>query len=218
MSDDLRNALTIASGGLSGGISASIAGGSFWAGVRQGLITSGLNHVAHSLSLKNKNIKTSDKPEDIIKINTKDKTATIEYTGTDDIIYVDGEKVMTTSWGLLQESLELNGYDVQTIGPRPLGMGLTDLALDVFGGIGASKFFTVNFSKYFGKTLFTSKLVGYGSKYFGRYHPKYLPDGVKDVFNKGILRTGWGNNNGINTFRTSIGNTGKHIDWFHVPK
>lgn len=37
----------IASGGLSGGISSSIAGGSFWKGVREGLITSGLNHVAH---------------------------------------------------------------------------------------------------------------------------------------------------------------------------
>ena len=44
---DLKDVLTIASGGLSGGISASIAGGNFWAGVRQGLITSGLNHVAH---------------------------------------------------------------------------------------------------------------------------------------------------------------------------
>lgn len=44
---DLRNALTIASGGLSGGISSTIAGGNFWAGARQGLITSGLNHVAH---------------------------------------------------------------------------------------------------------------------------------------------------------------------------
>ncbi len=37
----------IASGGLSGGISSSIAGGNFWSGVRQGLITSGLNHAAH---------------------------------------------------------------------------------------------------------------------------------------------------------------------------
>jgi hypothetical protein len=32
---------------LSGGISSSIAGGSFWKGVREGIITSGLNHVAH---------------------------------------------------------------------------------------------------------------------------------------------------------------------------
>ncbi len=40
-------AVMIASGGLSGGISSSIAGGNFWSGVRQGLITSGLNHAAH---------------------------------------------------------------------------------------------------------------------------------------------------------------------------
>ncbi|MDM1408104.1 hypothetical protein [Myroides sp. DF42-4-2] len=37
----------IASGGLSGGISSTIAGGDFWQGMRQGLITSGLNHVLH---------------------------------------------------------------------------------------------------------------------------------------------------------------------------
>lgn len=38
----------IASGGVSGGISSMIAGGNFMDGFRQGLITSGLNHVAHS--------------------------------------------------------------------------------------------------------------------------------------------------------------------------
>ena len=48
MNKDLMNALTIASGGLSGGISSVIAGGNFWAGMRQGLITSGLNHAAHA--------------------------------------------------------------------------------------------------------------------------------------------------------------------------
>jgi len=37
----------IAGGGLSGGISSTIAGGDFWQGMRQGLITSGLNHVFH---------------------------------------------------------------------------------------------------------------------------------------------------------------------------
>jgi hypothetical protein len=42
-------AVMIASGGLSGGISSSIAGGSFWKGVREGLITSGLNALATSV-------------------------------------------------------------------------------------------------------------------------------------------------------------------------
>lgn len=37
----------IAGGGLSGGISSTIAGGDFWQGMRQGLITSGLNHAMH---------------------------------------------------------------------------------------------------------------------------------------------------------------------------
>ncbi|NLN34265.1 MAG: hypothetical protein GX159_11820 [Flavobacteriaceae bacterium] len=50
---DWYNAATIAAGGLSGGISSTIAGGSFWAGARQGLITSGLNHVAHKLAPDN---------------------------------------------------------------------------------------------------------------------------------------------------------------------
>ena len=46
---DLLNAMTIAAGGLSGGLSSTIAGGSFWTGARQGLITSGLNHVGHNV-------------------------------------------------------------------------------------------------------------------------------------------------------------------------
>lgn len=46
-SGDLIKAIMITSGGLSGGISSSIAGGNFWQGFRQGIITSGLNHVAH---------------------------------------------------------------------------------------------------------------------------------------------------------------------------
>ncbi|MGB6084376.1 hypothetical protein [Moheibacter sp.] len=45
-------AIAIAVGGLSGGLSSAIAGGKFSAGFRQGLITSGLNHVAHSVFSK----------------------------------------------------------------------------------------------------------------------------------------------------------------------
>lgn len=37
----------ILAGGVSGGISAEIAGGDFWKGFGQGVITSGLNHFAH---------------------------------------------------------------------------------------------------------------------------------------------------------------------------
>ncbi|MGS4345507.1 polymorphic toxin type 33 domain-containing protein [Myroides odoratus] len=37
----------IVSGGLSGGISSTIAGGDFWQGMQQGVIVSGLNHLMH---------------------------------------------------------------------------------------------------------------------------------------------------------------------------
>gem|GEM_PF-3338793 len=43
----VTKASMIVGGGLSGGISSSIAGGDFGQGMLQGLITSGLNHVAH---------------------------------------------------------------------------------------------------------------------------------------------------------------------------
>ncbi|MGA9211715.1 hypothetical protein [Kaistella sp.] len=43
----LLKAMMVTSGGLSGGISSTIAGGKFIDGFKQGLITSGLNHVAH---------------------------------------------------------------------------------------------------------------------------------------------------------------------------
>ncbi|MGQ8867403.1 RHS repeat-associated core domain-containing protein [Myroides sp. TSA_177.3] len=54
-------AVMIAGGGLSGGISSTIAGGDFWQGMRQGLITSGLNHAMHMGSDQEGN-KTKEKP------------------------------------------------------------------------------------------------------------------------------------------------------------
>jgi len=43
-------AVMVATGGLSGGISSTIAGGKFIDGFKQGLITAGLNHVAHMIA------------------------------------------------------------------------------------------------------------------------------------------------------------------------
>ncbi len=47
-----RNAGMITAGGLSGGVGSRLAGGNFWEGVRNGLISSTLNHVAHSIQQK----------------------------------------------------------------------------------------------------------------------------------------------------------------------
>ena len=45
--------VTLINGGLSGGIGAKLAGGDFWEGVSQGLITAGLNHLTHTLNISN---------------------------------------------------------------------------------------------------------------------------------------------------------------------
>lgn len=45
--NDYMQAAMIVAGGLGGGFSSTIAGGNFWDGMKQGLITSGLNHVFH---------------------------------------------------------------------------------------------------------------------------------------------------------------------------
>ena len=47
LAEPWRITATIAAGGFSGGITAKIAGGDFWEGVCNGLISSGLNHAMH---------------------------------------------------------------------------------------------------------------------------------------------------------------------------
>ena len=58
---DYMKAAMIASGGLGGGISSTIAGGNFWDGFRQGIITSGLNHVAHITVTESEKLEYNDK-------------------------------------------------------------------------------------------------------------------------------------------------------------
>jgi hypothetical protein len=74
-----------------------------------------------------------DDPDDIIRINTKDKTATVERTGDDYYkIFVNGKEVMGTPGGALGPELRGAGYDISMKGPQGVGMGLTDLVLDTF--------------------------------------------------------------------------------------
>ena len=47
VSEQWTKAATIAAGGLSGGVTSTMAGGSFWEGVCNGLICAGLNHAMH---------------------------------------------------------------------------------------------------------------------------------------------------------------------------
>ncbi|WP_312751093.1 RHS repeat-associated core domain-containing protein [Epilithonimonas hominis] len=66
----LLKAIMVTAGGLSGGISSVIAGGSFWDGMRQGIITSGLNHALH------------DFLEDSVKADTATKDDRERYKET----------------------------------------------------------------------------------------------------------------------------------------
>lgn len=108
---DLIKAVTIAAGGLSGGISSRIAGGNFWSGVRQGLITSGLNHVAHSTiqkalfvkSLKQEMIDADIDPNSIPEFS---KTSIIEL-----LMKVQTLRDLWEKSGYIGFSLEENGYE-----------------------------------------------------------------------------------------------------------
>lgn len=47
LNSNLTKGAIIVGGGIAGGLSSSIAGGDFWKGMQQGLITGGLNHIMH---------------------------------------------------------------------------------------------------------------------------------------------------------------------------
>jgi len=78
-SEAFSDALTVASGGITGGISSTIAGGDFWRGMRHGLITTGLNHTLHKFTTpifdngddppKNKSAKNKGVKNKVIKQN-----------------------------------------------------------------------------------------------------------------------------------------------------
>lgn len=114
---------TIFFGTISGGLGARLTGGNFWAGAASGFIVSGLNHAMHQMA----------ENDDIVRINTKDKTATVERTGDDyDRIFVNGKEIMATPRGALGPELRGAGYDISMKGPQGVGMGLTDFVLDAF--------------------------------------------------------------------------------------
>ncbi len=78
---DLFHATVIASGGLSGGVGSVIAGGNFWKGVRQGLITAGLNHVAHHAKKGLENIKNKGKENALFQGAAGRRLAMYRLTG-----------------------------------------------------------------------------------------------------------------------------------------
>ena len=84
-----QGAAMIGAGGLSGGVGSVLAGGDFWDGARNGLISAGLNHVAHSIQKTIQNAKKAG----IIFIDNLTEG-------------LDVEKYMT----ILKDHLILNGF------------------------------------------------------------------------------------------------------------
>ena len=78
---ELLKAIMITSGGLSGGISATIAGGKFMDGFRQGVITAGLNHVAHMAAeaIEERNFFRKKLNEHYNDTTTADKSVTEDF-------------------------------------------------------------------------------------------------------------------------------------------
>ena len=98
----------IATGGLSGGISVHVSGGSFWAGVRQGVISSGLNHAMHMGA-------------------SKPPKRTLIFNGKELIIFENGE-IIARYPAVSGRMLENGSFDysaerqkVHDVGPIPEG-------------------------------------------------------------------------------------------------
>jgi hypothetical protein len=92
----LHKVVMIAAGGLSGGFSSAIAGGNFWQGVKQGIITSGLNHATNHVveelqnGGKNESMKNDDDPKKPTNKKITFKQAREHFlNGTGETLYTD---------------------------------------------------------------------------------------------------------------------------------
>ncbi|MCX8532158.1 RHS repeat-associated core domain-containing protein [Chryseobacterium luquanense] len=89
---DLIKVTMITAGGLSGGISSTIAGGNFWQGFRQGIITSGLNHVGHMGTSKLFGGPKATEVTSSFKANDKGTFVIVETDGLGHVyMKIDGE-------------------------------------------------------------------------------------------------------------------------------
>lgn len=100
---ELLKAIMITSGGFSGGISSTLAGGNFWDGMRQGLITSGLNHaLSHAVGNKEKTLSDYedkingklDRRIDKLNQNIARKSARIDRSNNPDRVNNLQEKII----------------------------------------------------------------------------------------------------------------------------
>lgn len=200
----------MAFGVLSGGIGAELSGGNFWEGAVIGGIVAGLNHVLHA--------------GDDNGCDREGRKVDNRGGDTIDYMYDDNGNIISSTPVQNSYSQFPSGGSIRGYGHKwnPISPALKDPSFDIFttlvGGGASLKGVGIGVRYYGGKYAFTSKIFGYQSKLFGRYHSKYLPDGVKGSLNTGFIRIGWSNKGSQHVFRTAIGHKGsnyhKHIDWF----
>jgi hypothetical protein len=163
ISDNTIKALQIAAGGLSGGISSSISGGNFWAGARQGLITSGLNHVAHSFISKDNPIRVSEK---------KEEPPTYEYNAKE-----YESKTALYSAILIDQMAEQFGIkDIIALAAGLDGLGLIDKPFQTHGASKGTSYASKYGSKIFPKEFKTRKFTHFrgGKKMYTKVIGRFL--------------------------------------------
>ena len=122
-------AITIAAGGLSGGITSTIAGGDFWDGLCNGLICAGLNHAMHLVA---EGGSPDDPPGKTKQVKDSEESA-------------DGKGNATTAAGITSTMIgEAASWTIGVNGKSILLEGLRDggkISGRTFGGINIAKNF-----------------------------------------------------------------------------
>jgi len=169
-------------GGIGGGIGAAIGGGSFFDGMTQGLLVSGFNHALHSgAEAIESSLDNGDPPWIKRLLRKRDAEAMANAYGGDASSYYE----------------RLRGIE---------GDAAVDAVLlgSSFTGIGVG-FGIMSKSARIGTMAYNSRLIGYQSKLFGRYHSVHLPKGFQGYFNRHKLRIGWSSHNSRHVFRVAAG-------------
>lgn len=176
----------IFAGGLGGGIGSTISGGNFFQGFGQGVAVGAFNHALHSGA---EGIESALAEEDWPIIGSgghlgKKISRILE-------LMKDGNSF---SKAFAKASWEFEGnatVDAAIIGSSFTGVGV---------GLGM-----LSRSTRIGTWAYNSKLLGYQSKLFGRYHSQFLPKGFPGYLNRYKLRIGWGTYKGRHVFRAAAG-------------
>ncbi|MGV0925010.1 RHS repeat-associated core domain-containing protein [Empedobacter tilapiae] len=187
---NVMDVLTVAAGTLSGGISASVSGGNFWQGARQGAITSGLNHVADHYIQNQINKKRLEKS--LEKSGYKDpKNIDVDFNDSKKIInQLLDVPLINSSWRDVGKPSIRGDRSINTDGKT---MGLTTATHDSNGNITNTPY--VRLSPLAFKSLFSVAATmlhefqhvkdfnsGYWTSIFRKYSDNPLRDNIVDHF------------------------------------